>query len=347
MKILVLYEELAWYFINCVNEAAASHGAKILIICRKTNPVAPFEFPFIHPNIEIRVRDEHSEEELRSTVQTFGPQGILLGGWSNKFYLKLVKRLKVRTAIAFDNHWHGSMRQRLGALYFRLCIKPHVRAAFIPGNPQRAFANRLGFGDAHIQEGAYCCDHALFSRYYETHRQEKERSYPKRFLYVGRYAEEKGVQQLWDAFREWQNEKPNEWELWCAGKGPLQARAHPKIRHFGFLQPGQLDELIRATGVFVLPSTFEPWGVVVHEFAAAGYPLLCSRETGAASQFLAETANGYQLRGGSKQQLKEKMNTFSSLSQKDLLAMSQESVRLAATLTPSVWAQRFMRLFKI
>lgn len=346
MKILVLYEELAWYFINCVNETAERHGAKILIICRKANPVAPFKFPFVHPDIEICVRDEHSEAELISVAQNFGPQVVLTGGWSNKLYLKLVKQLKSTAAIAFDNHWNGSLRQRLGALYFRLFLKPHVQTAFIPGPPQRSFAQKLGFETHKIREGFYCCDHGLYTQYHEKHRAEKERSFPKRFLYVGRYANEKGVRELWNAFIEWQNKNPNKWELWCLGKGDLTPPPHEKIKHFGFLQPDQLDGIIRNTGVFVLPSRFEPWGVVVHEFAAAGYPLLVSRESGAGDTFCREGLNGYRVQGGSKQQLIEKMNTFSSLTDKDLLSMSRESVRLAATLTPSVWAERFMTLFK-
>jgi glycosyltransferase involved in cell wall biosynthesis len=41
-----------------------------------------------------------------------------------------------------------------------------------------------------------------------------------------------------------------------------------------------------------MPSKKEPWGVVLHEMAIAGLPLLASENVGAASAFLREGENG-------------------------------------------------------
>ena len=38
-----------------------------------------------------------------------------------------------------------------------------------------------------------------------------------------------------------------------------------------FLQPHDLVKMIDSTGCFVLPSRFEPWGVVVHELLQPVY----------------------------------------------------------------------------
>lgn len=348
MKIVVLYEELAWYFINCINTLAGQYNAQVLVVCKKPNTAAPFRFPFVHPNISIQLREACSEAELAALIRDFRPTGIFLAGWSNKMYLRIVKAHKeVTTAIGFDNHWTGSVKQRLGAVYFRLFLKARVKHAFVPGAQQREFARHLGFTEEHITEGAYCCDYDRFSAYYERYRDDKAKQFPKRFLFVGRYAPEKSVHELWQAFIEWQSVNPNAWELWCLGKGELSAPPHPGIRHFGFLQPDQLDEIIKNTGVFVLPSRFEPWGVVVHEFAAAGYPLLLSEQTGAAGTFLVDGRNGYRISGGNKRQLIEKMNKFSTLNEKELLAMANESVQFAARITPSVWAERFRKMFSL
>ena len=108
----------------------------------------------------------------------------------------------------------------------------------------------------------------------------RKKNFPKRFLYVGRYYDFKGVKTLWDAFIQLQVENPNDWELWCLGNGDLEPLEHPKIKHLGFMQPEDLDKIISETGIFILPSLFEPWGVVVQEYAAAGYPLILSNQIG-------------------------------------------------------------------
>lgn len=344
MRVLVLYEELAWYLINCLNQLADEHACEVLVICKKPNVVAPFQFRFVHPRVRIVEREGFTESELAEEVKKFDPQGILIGGWIHKPYLKLLKELKRTTVIAFDNQWTGSLKQRMGTVYFKATLKPYIQYAFVAGQPQAEFARHLGFSNNHIADGVYCCDHALFDGYYNQHKNVKESHWPKRFLYVGRYAEEKGVREMWDAFIEWQNERPNEWELWCLGKGEVQPPIHPKIKHFGFLQPEEQEEIIRNTGIFILPSTFEPWGVVVQEYAAAGFPILCTDTVGAASAFVEEGRNGFLLRSGDKKQLKEKMNIFSTLDQADLTGMSRHSAHLAAKVTPGSWAENLMKM---
>jgi len=347
MKILVLYEELAWYFINCMNEVAAAYPCEVLIVSVSANKAAPFRFNYVHPAIRLLNRDDLSQQELFDKVSAFAPDRVFIGGWKHKPYLDLIKKIKPRvTVIGFDNAWTGSLKQIVGALYFKMFIKPYVQHAFVPGKGQHAFASRLGFKEKYISEGAYCCDHALFSAYYEKSRLEKENNFPKRFLYAGRYAKEKGVSELWHAFIDWQTENPNEWELWCLGKGAIEPALHPKIKHFGFMQPEELEEIIKNTGVFVLPSTFEPWGVVVQEFAAAGFPLICSDKVGAAGTFMVDGKNGFLIEAGNKAQLKEKMNKFSTLNKTELVAMARESVVIAATITPRIWAERLMNMLE-
>ena len=344
MKILVLYEELALYLINGFNVLAQRNNSEILIISKKINSVAPFKFENIHTNIIIREREEFSEEALFSFVSEFKPDFVFLGGWIHKPYLKIIKSLRVKTVIAFDNQWQGSLRQILGCLYFKLSLKKYISNAFVAGQKQADFALRLGFDEAHITKGLYCCDFSLFSSYSKL--KTGNTPIPKRFLFVGRYAKEKGIEDLWTAFTELQAQNPSEWELWCLGKGNITPIQHPKIKHFGFLQPSEMAKIIENTGVFVLPSSFEPWGVVVHEYASAGFPLLCSDKVGANDMFLSENINGFVFKAGNIVHLKEKLNKFTTMPDTELSAMAQRSFELAAKLTPDNWADKLLKIIK-
>ena len=85
----------------------------------------------------------------------------------------------------------------------------------------------------------------------------------KVLLFIGRYHAQKNVIALWKSFMELSENEGSDWELWCVGTGPETPVKHSKIKHFGFLQPQETIKLISQSHAFILPSQFEPWGVVV------------------------------------------------------------------------------------
>ncbi len=345
MKFLVLYEELAGYFLTCLNYLAEHHSCQILVVMKKINPIAPFEFNKIHSNITLLEREPMNELILQNKIEAFQPDFTYLSGWLYKPYLKSIKKLKLQNVIiGFDNQYKGGMRQKFGSLYFRLHYKPYIKAAFVPGSKQELFARLLGFKTNEISKNLYCCDYNLYANYALATENEKKKHFPKRFLFVGRYVSEKGIQLLWDCFAELQNEQPNEWELWCIGKGHLSPFQHPKIKHLGFVQPADFLPLIQQTGVFVLPSYFEPWGVVVHEFAAAGFPIITTHAVGAAEVFLEDQKNGFSIKPNHKTELKQALKNIVSLNDNKLLEMSHHSRHLAKQITPAIWSQSILKL---
>ena len=64
------------------------------------------------------------------------------------------------------------------------------------------------------------------------------------------------------------------------------------IKHFGFVQPEQLKEIIQESGIYILPSRYEPWGVSLHEMVSSGMPVLISENIGSKTYFLKESING-------------------------------------------------------
>jgi glycosyltransferase involved in cell wall biosynthesis len=218
--------------------------------------------------------------------------------------------------------------------------------AWVPGQIQKHYVLNLGFKKEHIETGFYSCDLNHFETIYQTQKTQKQEQFPKRFLYVGRYYEFKGIKELWQAFIELQAEQPNEWELWCLGVGDIEPINHPKIKHFGFVQPKDLEKYTSQTGVFVLPSRFEPWGVVVHEFAASGFPLLLSNKVGAKEQFLQEGRNGFEFEAENTVALKQALQKIIHTNDGDLKKMSALSNELAQTISPQKWVESLLRMAK-
>lgn len=343
MRFLFLYTEIAEYFLACCNEL--SKQGEVHIIRWPVNKEAPFQFQF-DKKLKLYSKTDYDFDGLKKLVSSINPDVIICSGWIDKDYLKLVKPFfkKIPTVMSCDTHWTGSLKQRLATIISRFTLMRIFSHAWVPGDIQKQYVLNLGFKPSRIQTGFYSCDFNHFAQIYEAQKTQKEILFPKRFLYVGRYYEFKGIQELWQAFSELQKENPNDWELWCLGVGDIKPLEHPKIKHFGFVQPKDLKNYTSQTGVFILPSRFEPWGVVVHEFASSGFPLLLSNAVGAKNQFLEENKNGFSFQANDVNSIKKAMQLIMNKTHKELVEMSQLSHQKGQSITPEKWANNLVKL---
>lgn len=343
-KIVFLYTEIAGYFLACAERL--SEYAEVLIVRWPINKEAPFQFD-IPSRIKVLDKSTLSESELRDQVKSFNPDLVVCSGWIDKTYVNIARsfRKKIPVVISLDNHWKGTLKQRLAAWVSPIYLKRIFTHAWVPGKPQAEFARKLGFGD-HILTDFYCADIGLFQPVFERTFPAKREKFPRRFLYVARYVEHKGIFELWEAFRQLREETNTDWELWCIGTGDRwEERVEVEgIKHFGFVQPADLEPFIGETGVYILPSKFEPWGVTVQEFAACGFPMLLSNEVGASSRFLSD--NGYGFKAGSVNDLKEKMKLIIGKPESELIQMGLKSNELGTSLNPEIWAKNILQLVK-
>jgi len=100
-----------------------------------------------------------------------------------------------------------------------------------------------------------------------------------------------------------------------AGVGPLEQELKAlcgeelgkTILFVGFRQPSEVLALMHHAEVFVLPSVYEPHGIVVQESLAAGTPVLASDVVGAAYDLVEAGVNGEIFRSGDWQDLQKKL----------------------------------------
>lgn len=113
----------------------------------------------------------------------------------------------------------------------------------------------------------------------KSDRQPTRQNQPLRYLYVGRLVNVKNVVMLVNVFNH------NEYPLTIVGEGPLKetlmSKANKNIRFTGFIPNEQLGKLYSDHDVFILPSIYEPWGLVVEEALYRGLPVIASDRVGA------------------------------------------------------------------
>ena len=336
-KIVFLYSEIAGYFLACAK--VLSKHADILIIRWPINNEAPFKFEKSE-GIKIICKTDLSHSELKETVHGFNPTTLVCSGWMDKDYLKIVKSFsrKIPTVLTLDNHWTGSIKQRIAAVLSPFFLQNKFTHVWVPGSPQVRFAKALGFKK--ISTGFYCADVELHKNNYHNGVVPKT----KQFLYVGRYVDHKGIFEMWNAFISLVDTgEAKDWTMVCAGTGEAfeQKIEHPNIKHMGFLQPSDLRLLLKENPIYILPSKFEPWGVSVQEFATAGCPLLISDKVGSAEMFLEEGKNGFvvlptmeSIKGGMKKMITLKEDSFNE--------MRNFSHDKGVSYTPEMWVKKLM-----
>jgi glycosyltransferase involved in cell wall biosynthesis len=341
------------YNLPIFEQLAADYGATVHVVRWTNNKLTPF-VPVVSERVHYYDRSSFTPTALLDFAHDLKPSLVYISGWQDKGYLPVARLLKsqgIPVVTGLDSQWFGTPRQKIGALLIRYWFKKrYFSHAWVPGPLQHEYAARIGFLKTEIIGNLLSGNATLFSQAATTLSVEKRKHYPKQFLYVGRFAEAKGIDLLIRAYSLYQARYNGAWTLKCIGNGPmhtqlLQAQKNgPSISIEPFADQSTLVARAVGAGAFILPSRYEPWGVVVHEFACAGLPLILSDKVGSKSQFLIEGYNGYSCGDDSVEQLALAMHRLSLLSDEKLLQMGQRSAQLASVLTPNIATASLMSL---
>ncbi|MCX7121856.1 MAG: glycosyltransferase family 4 protein [Gammaproteobacteria bacterium] len=115
------------------------------------------------------------------------------------------------------------------------------------------------------------------------------------FLYVGRLLDWKGVRELISAIQVFNDCRV---KLWIVGSGTLAnevelaAKECERIVYFGRVIGDLLWTIYHAADVFILPSHWEPWGLVVNEAMAAGKPVIVTDTVGCVADLVFNNQTG-------------------------------------------------------
>jgi poly(glycerol-phosphate) alpha-glucosyltransferase len=169
-----------------------------------------------------------------------------------------------------------------------------------------------------------------------------------RFLFCGQMIARKGVDILVRAF-DLLIRKGLDAELILTGREAdlekilqqIPDSTKQKISYEGFSDPKDLPQIFSRADVFVLPSRYDGWGVVVNQAIGAGLPVICSDAVGAGYDLVESGRNGFRVPAGEIDRLASAMESF--ITQPNLLAeFGQRSSEIARHWTPEKGAQRWV-----
>ena len=343
VKILILYAEVMGYLLVGIHEYLEQFkDTEILLF--ELDKQKKTKFSFESANF-ISLKKSHFDDyrSFSDRCKDFNPDLVLVSGRMHPHYLKIARYFKNRnvyTVTLQDTQYESSLRQNIIRFLSSFLYKRNFNGFWGAGSPQTAFAYSLGFKKQDIFEGVYTADLNTFQR--NSRLEKGDISISKTILYVGRFSAEKNILMLINVFLEINKAHGNIHKLILIGDGPLrsQIKPHKNIEVYAFMTALELSDLVKNKNInaFCLPSLYEPWGVVIHEFAAAGLPLIISNKCGAGTKFFIEGYNGFSFDPRNHESLVWALNSFIKLTDKEIKLMGNNSYSLAHQITPVIWA---------
>lgn len=291
-------------------------------------------------------KDLFKPDVMTALVRERSPDVIVGSGW----FLKGVTALPFQPefastpyVMAMDTPRQGSLRQRVGRVVHRKYFQRADRV-IVPGERAFQLARDLGFADSKIVRGLYGVDYASLSKLTEQ-RASRPEGWPRRWLFMGRYHADKGLDVLVPAYKQYRQMVKHPWGLTTLGSGELKSllKGVEGIEDRGFVQPSDQPAVLVEHGAFVLSSRYDPWPLVVVESCAAGLPVVCTEACGSAVELVRSCHNGLTCAAMDADALARAMAWLHERGDQ-LPEMGRRSAQLGAAYSAEMWAERWVRM---
>ena len=225
---------------------------------------------------------------------------IIFNGYSQfefllLFFLNLLKKDRKVIAVESDTQYSktGGIKGILKKVYLSKIFRSPFILGFAGGNyGHKDLFRHYGMNEKRIFLMPMMVNNEKFRNY------KPEKKTPFVFLYVGRLVRHKNVEKLIKAFLQAFGNSERHF-LRIVGDGECRAFLEKKYHNeenvlfIGARHSGKLIEAYHHSHVLVLPSFYEPWGLVVNEAMSAGLPVIASERVGAVGDLVIEGETGF------------------------------------------------------
>ncbi|MGL4463609.1 MAG: glycosyltransferase family 4 protein [Planctomycetia bacterium] len=237
-----------------------------------------------------------------SGLKKFQPSYVVVYGYNQLTHwlaFRWCKRAGVPFALRSDSNVHLDHGTSLQTRLRRCLVRRVVRRAagvLAVGSANADYWRSYGATERQIFSAPYAVDNARVAA--AAGARSVDADGLVRLLYVGRLIPRKRVDLLVEAFNRLSVDRPV--SLTVVGDGPERAKlegmqtesARRRTQWIGREPNDAALARYGAADLFVLPSQYEPWGLVVNEAMAGGLPVVAHRHCGAALDLVDDGRTG-------------------------------------------------------
>jgi glycosyltransferase involved in cell wall biosynthesis len=347
MKVLICWSHISGYMAACWR-ALAGLGVDLSIVAFKTDVAgagtqAAFKDDVV-AGLKVRLLSPAEQQDaamILAHAQQLKPDVIVVPGWFHAPYKALVTApslANVKFVMTMDTPWRNQWRQKIARFKIGSYID-RMSAVVVAGERAWQYARQLGVPEEKILRGVYGFDAAPLENLLE---QRRATGWPKKFLYVGRYVEDKAIDVLAAGYEQYRKLSSNPWQLVCCGQGPLREKlvSVPGVTDIGFVQPAELPRVLLEHGAYVIASRYEPWGVAIAEAQYSGMPVICTEACGASVELVRHLASGLLVPTENSAALARAM-LWMEQHPDELASMGEIGKSLARPFAAEFWAKRW------
>lgn len=323
-KILVLFVEPMLYIMDLIHN-----------IYEKT----PYTYQYVFCHSRLTGKDDLSlpagtvicdgdgaarKEQVKKIFESFYPDMAIINGYVGTEQTALIsccKKAKVPYAIETDTPLHipgNKLKAAAKKLYLKGLLHNRLCYGFPGGTLQEENLVYYGIPKEKCYTMPMCVDSSRLLAEGEKlpDKESLKAQYGLAgkdvFLFVGRLEDVKNVPVLLQAYGEYKKRNANA-ALMIVGDGTRQealqkqAASLQDVVFAGYVVFPGLVAYYKLADVFVLPSGYEPWGLVVNEAQAFDLPVVVSSKVGCREDLVLPEKNGYIFQDGDVQQLQETM----------------------------------------
>jgi glycosyltransferase involved in cell wall biosynthesis len=349
MRVVIVWQGISGYLAASWRELARRDGVELSVV---VIPSFKHFSPALVEGLDVHVLGEAEQDDTEAVVARVAgkrPDVVVLSGWAHGPSLELPFRDElagVKFVMGMDTPWRGTVRQRLARFKLWRYLGRMDRVV-VPGERAWQFARQLGVPEDRIRRGMYGIDYEVLAGLHGE-RAALAGGWPRKFLYVGRYAEEKGIDVLVEGYGRYREQfGESAWPLNCAGSGAQAGLLSgvAGVTDLGFVQPADQAAVWRGHGAFVLASRFDPWPLVVVEACAAGLPVVCTEACGSGVELVRPHYNGMTVASEDAGALADGL-VWAHRNYDGCAEMGARSRQLAAAYSAQAWATRWVGMFE-
>lgn len=280
------------------------------------------------------------------------PNAVITTGYNGRFNWATAltcKRLGIPSILYLVGWERERKRRQWKELVKRFYCRRYIDAAIVTGVRAEAYAKKLGVAESRIWKVGNVIDNDHFSTSPPLPGSMDDLQQPY-FLTVSRLSQEKNIPTLLDAFQRYRS-AGGTWHLAIAGTGPdaerlrdsLPSSFNDYVHWLGWTDYITLPLLYRHASCFILPSTIEPWGLVVNEAMAAGLPIVISYQCGCYPELCHEGKNGFGFSPFDVERLTKLMCHIASLSEDGRNQLGRDSSIIIDRFSLDSWCSAFVQ----
>jgi glycosyltransferase involved in cell wall biosynthesis len=254
----------------------------------------PYQYPFKLLN-QIPLQNVSQFQTARhwiKTIRQFKPDVINLTGYNELGTIPVMllsKLMGIKTILTIESVQHQSGRFASIKLLYKKLVYQLCDGIFSYGLNTNRFLFEQGVPKQKILSYLNAFDQEKF----QASEAKKPQAKPY-LLYVGRISPEKNLASLIQLMKEL------DWDLKIVGDGPqrdfLAKNSGPNIEFMGSIAWKKLPDIYQGAACLILPSIYEPWGMVANEAQAFGKAVICTEACGCANDLIIDGYNGLVVR---------------------------------------------------